>query len=193
MIRCVAARISSSAPLPSRWEKPVGIFKEIDVINAITAPVGKGQLPALEPLIRHLETCKNAGPTLCRHLARLLDDSANTPLQLVLKRRDNRRVLTQDEVEGDLIVYHRVQELRGQTIDQTLCRDILRHLPANWTIKHSNSSFLLKKNGYLEKKLLEGKPLSEDQASFIAANQIGKSHAAVKKMIAAVEIALGET
>jgi hypothetical protein len=167
----------------------MGPFKEIDVINAITAPVGKGQLPSLEPLITYLETCKNAGPTLCRHLARLLHASADTPLQLVLKRRDTRRILTKDEVDRDVTAYYRVQELTGKTIDASACRDILRHFPRNWTIKHNHPYFILKKDDCLAKKLRAGKPLSRDQAIFIAAHQVDKSPGAVKKMIAAVEIA----
>jgi hypothetical protein len=161
------------------------IGAEIDVLHALTAPVSKGAPHPTGVLVEHLRTCAPISSYLCEGLADLLDENGSSPLQLRLVRRDNRRMLSADEVDRDVFAYRRVEELAGAEITDALCKDVLAGLPG-WKLKFQRE-YLLQRKDITEIRLRPGKLVSKNIAIHIAAFQINKSSQAVKKMIAAIE------
>jgi hypothetical protein len=101
---------------------------DINLKLAITKLVSKGRSHSIQPLVLYLRDGGALTDDLRNFLVELLDEHGKSELRLRLGRRDNRRMLSEEEVESHFLAWHRVQDLAGATVTETLCTELVRAL-----------------------------------------------------------------
>jgi hypothetical protein len=173
----------------------VGRLTGINLKLAITKLVSKGQSPSIQPLVGYLRDGGMFTDDLRSFLIELLDEHGDSELRLRLGRRDNRRMLSVEEVEGHFLAWHRVQDLAGATVTETVCVELVgallgkcakRDLDA-WTLKRlskkSGLRFLIQKRGVTQFDFRAGSAISKENAYKIAAFENSLTPTTVKKMV----------
>jgi hypothetical protein len=173
---------------------------DINLKLAITKLVSKGQSHSIQPLVRYLRDGGALTDDLRSFLVELLDEHGKSELQLRFGRRDNRRMLSEEEVESHFLAWHRVQDLAGATVTETLCTELVRALlgksarrdPDAWTLKRlpqkSGLRFLIRKRAVTKFDFRAGSAISKENAYKIAAFENSLTPTTVKKMVLEQEL-----
>jgi hypothetical protein len=153
------------------------------VVAALTAPDPDGAtVPSTQPLVAYLRGNGAVSGLLRDALANLLDETSNEGFQLILCRRDGRRMKSHQEVERDVAAYNRVVDLTESPVTEELCMVIQSRLPG-WTMTSHKQDVQFLKNAVVEIRLRLGKSLSRNLAIRIAAFECGKPYDTLRKMI----------